>query len=238
MYIIFLVEANITIFVTSGNRTDKYYQKHYKNMKDLYHLLGWSKHHNLCYQRQPNRQILPETLQKHEILKSCSWLKQTPPSLLPAAIEPQRSLFSACEAAIVRKWIPTFHFSVLCANMLQDDVKDGGGHIDVHWTLSMLMVMGGHWQTKYNFEYFSNKKTLKVPTDATGKLVGYGYGEQICQRPSTWKLWFCIRFRHFYVVEWNLLNDYLIRLNYYSVLPHDLWPSNSNAQVLSLMWYF
>ena len=36
-----------------------------------------------------------------------------------------------------------------------------------------------------------------MPTDATGKVVGYGYGEQICQRPSAWRLWFYIRFRHF-----------------------------------------
>ena len=36
-------------------------------------------------------------------LKSSSWLKQTSQSLLPAEIEPQRSLFSAYEAAIVRK---------------------------------------------------------------------------------------------------------------------------------------
>ena len=37
-----------------------------------------------------------------------------------------------------------FSFSVLCANMLQDDAKDGVGDIDVQWTLSMLMAVGDH----------------------------------------------------------------------------------------------
>ena len=35
----------------------------------------------------------------------------------------------------------SFFPCTLCANMMQDDAKDGGGDIGVQWTLSML---GGH----------------------------------------------------------------------------------------------
>ena len=168
--IVILVETNITLLVTSGNRTDKHYQKHYKNMKDLYHLLGWSKHHNLCYQRQPNRQIPPETITKTWNIKIMLLVETNTTIHVTSGNRTAKELVQCMRGGDCEKVNTNFSFSVLCANMLQDDAKDGVGDIDVQWTLSMLMAVGDHWQTKYNFEYFSNKKRWRCRLTPQEKL--------------------------------------------------------------------